>query len=126
MGAVILPTDHVIQEFFTHAQKMQMLDFDVHECVRIVMDALHFAQKYPQSFETEVSLSHETRGVHEMSMEDLETLNRMMYLLYERLYMAFCTLRLYDNRGQLTHPYFELNHGNVIVSPRPFDNQPTT
>lgn len=125
-GAIILPTDSVISEFYTFSQKMQTLDFDVYECVRICMDALHYAQRYPMSFESDVSLSHESRQVHELSLSDLETLNRMMHLLYERLYCAFCAMRLYDHTGRLTHPYFELQHGDIIVSPVPFDNQPTT
>jgi hypothetical protein len=125
-GTIILPTDHVIQEFYTYSQNMQSLDFDVYECVRIAIDALHFAQKYPQSFESEVSLAYESRGVSHMSIADINTLNQMMRMLYERLYCAFCVFRLYDQTGRLTHPYFELHHGDVVVSSAPFDNNPTT
>jgi hypothetical protein len=125
-GTIILPTDHVMQEFHNMAMRMQALDFDAYECVRIAMDSLIFAQKYPRSFETEVCLTYENRGVQDMSMDDIKILNGMMRLLYERLYCALCSMRLYDSTGRLTHQYFELNHGDIVVSDQAFDNQPTS
>lgn len=122
---VILPTDDVISEFYRLSQEMQTLEFDLYECVRIVLDSLNYANRYPHSFEQEVMLSHENRAVESMTIDDVTVLNRMMRLLYDRIYTALCAMRLYDPQtGQLHYEHFEFDHGNIMVWTKPFVHPP--
>lgn len=113
-------------EVFRLSQNMQSLDFDIHECIRIVLDSLMFAQNYPHSFEREVMLSHETRGVESMSTEDIHVLNRMLRVLYDRVYQGLCAMRLYDATGRCRYEHFSTDHGNIVVWVKPIETPPTS
>lgn len=121
---VIIPTNDVIEEMFRMSQEMQILEFDVNECIRTVLDSLTYAQNYPRSFDSDVMMVYENRSVHLLSVEDVYVFNRMLRLLYDRVYQALCATRLYDTTGRCHHEHFTTDHGNILVWTRPFDQPP--
>jgi hypothetical protein len=108
------------------SQQMQSLEFDIDECIRAVLDALTYAQNYPRSFDTDVVLLHEQHNVHALSTHDVQILNSMMRLLYDRVYQALCSMHMYDLNGRCYYEHFTTDHGNILLWTEPFVQPPST
>lgn len=124
MAMIMLPTNNVLNEFHQLACQIDMLDYDLDELIRLVLDALSQPDWFPQSFEEFVKLEEQ----HCLYTPDqYQQFNQLLWVLYERLYTAMVGAGLYFH-GPLQYPYFCCYRGDVIVSdeeiPRDFEMVP--
>lgn len=109
----ILPTDQLVKHLLGYAQAMNSHDYDIDEIIRICLDALEDATRYPHSFETQVRLpSLELSGYDE---NDFFIVNEMLRYTYDCLYRAICATRLYDTNGTLTCNCFTIYADDVVL-----------
>lgn len=121
---IILPTNNVLNEFHQLACQIDMLDYDLDELIRLVIDALHQPDWYPNSFHEFVKLEEQ----HCMYNEgEHEHFNLLLWILYDQIHSAFVSTGMYFHGG-LQYTYFCTYRGDLIISdeeiPQDFETIP--
>ena len=109
----VLPTDQIVRQLLGYAQAMVSHDYDIDEMVRICLEALDNANKYPHSFESEVMLPPQPETGY--CENDYMIIHQMLRLLYDTLHRAISAVRLYDTNGTLTCPCFFIYQDDVAL-----------
>lgn len=118
MSLVLLPTRGVVKDFHQAACAIDMLDYDLDELIRISLDALLYQDWYPASFDQSVSIeSGDCRPRY--PQEQIVQFNRILAMLYHRLYNALVTSGLFAEHGVLHHTNFCVYDHDIVVSDEP-------
>ena len=92
---------------------MNSHDYDIDELIRICLEGLDNANRYPYSFENEVRLPPQPETGY--CENDYMIIHEMLKLAYETLYRAIVATRLYDTNGNLTCPCFFIYQDDVVL-----------
>jgi hypothetical protein len=117
MSLVLLPTAGLIRDFHRGAVAIDMLDYDLDEFIRIILDALLYPDWYPDSFGQLVCIDSGNCRPHYPPDKVLQ-FNELLAMLYHRLHTALVNTDLYQT-GALQHTYFCVYDHDVVVSDEP-------